>query len=125
MTVFGNNNRAASLAVSDHRPVWARFQTDLPDDDASDVTTASPATSWDELKAPPVADSSSPNQSPTSLININTASKEKLESLYGVGPVIADRIIAGRPYVGEDDLIRVKGIGPKKMASIRPTIRVK
>ena len=28
VTVFGNNDRAASLAVSDHRPVWARFNTD-------------------------------------------------------------------------------------------------
>ena len=34
-TDFGNDDRAANLAVSDHRPVWAVFRTDL-DDDAID-----------------------------------------------------------------------------------------
>ena len=32
-TDFGNNDKAASLAVSDHRPVWAVFRMDLEDDD--------------------------------------------------------------------------------------------
>ena len=31
-TDFGNNDRAASLAVSDHRPVWGEFRTDIDDD---------------------------------------------------------------------------------------------
>ena len=31
-TDFGNNDKAASLAVSDHRPVWADFRTDKDDD---------------------------------------------------------------------------------------------
>ena len=31
--VFGNDDQAASLAVSDHRPVWAVFRTDMQDDD--------------------------------------------------------------------------------------------
>ena len=33
VTVFDNDDRAASLAVSDHRPVWATFVTDEVDDD--------------------------------------------------------------------------------------------
>lgn len=32
---FGNDDTAASLAVSDHRPVWAVFGTNLEDDDGS------------------------------------------------------------------------------------------
>ena len=35
-TDFGNNDKAASLAVSDHRPIWAVFRTSL-DDDGSDA----------------------------------------------------------------------------------------
>lgn len=31
-TDFGNDDKAANLAVSDHRPVWAVFRTDLDDD---------------------------------------------------------------------------------------------
>ena len=33
VTVFDNDDRAASLAVSDHRPIWAPFRTDGVDDD--------------------------------------------------------------------------------------------
>ena len=32
-TDFGNNDKAASLAVSDHRPVWGTFDTGSKDDD--------------------------------------------------------------------------------------------
>jgi len=53
------------------------------------------------------------------LININTASLQHLESLPGVGPVIAQRIVNQRPFATVDDLIRVKGLGKKKMAQIR------
>ena len=33
---FGNDDKAANLAVSDHRPVWAVFGTNFEDDDGSD-----------------------------------------------------------------------------------------
>ena len=35
-TDFGNDDKAANLAVSDHRPVWAIFGTNLEDDDGGD-----------------------------------------------------------------------------------------
>lgn len=35
-TDFGNDDKAANLAVSDHRPVWAVFRTDLDDDDSDE-----------------------------------------------------------------------------------------
>ena len=35
-TDFGNDDQAASLAVSDHRPIWAVFRTNF-DDDGSDA----------------------------------------------------------------------------------------
>ena len=42
------------------------------------------------------------------LIDINTASKETLETLKGVGPVRAEAIVKGRPYKGKDDLVQKK-----------------
>lgn len=57
-------------------------------------------------------------------VNINTASKEQLESLPGIGPKKADAIIAGRPYNSVDELDRVPGIGPKILAQLKPEVTV-
>lgn len=64
-----------------------------------------------EVKTPP---------SPPSVLDLNTAGKKELQSIKGIGPVLAERIIAGRPYRTVDDLLKVKGIGPKKLENIRP-----
>jgi competence protein ComEC len=58
-------------------------------------------------------------------INVNTATPTELEALPGVGPVIARRIIEGRPYGSVDDLERVKGIGKKRLEEIRSLVTVK
>lgn len=57
--------------------------------------------------------------------NINKATAAQLEALPGIGKVIAQRIIDNRPYVTVDELeAKVKGIGPKKMAQLRPLVTV-
>src|SRR4030042_5640139 len=57
---------------------------------------------------------------PQSLLDLNTATEKELQSIKGIGPVLAERIIAGRPYRTVDDLLKVKGIGPKILETIRP-----
>ena len=59
-------------------------------------------------------------KSPQGLLNLNTATGKELQSIKGIGPVLAKRIIAGRPYSTVDDLLKVKGIGPNKLEKIRP-----
>lgn len=41
-------------------------------------------------------------------LDLNTANKEQLEALKGVGPVRAAAIVKGRPYKGKDELVRRK-----------------
>jgi competence ComEA-like helix-hairpin-helix protein len=57
-----------------------------------------------------------------SLVNVNTATAAELEALPGIGPMIARRIIEGRPYRSVDDLDRVKGIGRRRLEEIRPLV---
>lgn len=56
-------------------------------------------------------------------ININTADKETLSQLSGVGPVIADRIIEYREKNGAfksvEEITEVKGIGPGILMKIK------
>ena len=57
---------------------------------------------------------------PLGKIDINTATEEELKTIPGVGPVMAARIIAARPFQSADDLKKVNGIGDKKYETIRP-----
>ncbi|OGP80507.1 MAG: hypothetical protein A2Z13_03605 [Deltaproteobacteria bacterium RBG_16_64_85] len=43
-------------------------------------------------------------------VDINTASKEQLEALPGIGPKKAQAVIDGRPYQNTEDIMKVKGI---------------
>ena len=45
-----------------------------------------------------------------------------MEALPGIGPVIARRIVEGRPYRSVEELERVKGIGKKRLEEIRPLV---
>lgn len=59
-------------------------------------------------------------KSPQGLFNLNTATGKELQSIKGIGPVLAKRIIAGRPYRTVDDLSKIKGISSKRLKNIRP-----
>lgn len=62
---------------------------------------------------------------PGEKININTASKEQLDALPGVGPTKAQAIIDGRPYNAPEDIMKVKGIKEGTFNKIKDLITVK
>jgi competence protein ComEA len=61
-------------------------------------------------------------------ININRATVGDFDSLNGIGPVIANRIVSYRkthgPFITIEDLQKVSGIGAAKFAQIKSKIRV-
>src|SRR3954466_11967398 len=65
---------------------------------------------------------------PTALVNINTADEPTLETLNGVGPVLAAAIIQYRtehgPFSSIDQLDEVSGIGPATLEDLRSQVTV-
>lgn len=59
-------------------------------------------------------------------IHLNQATVAELDDLPGIGPVIAERIVAHReangPFATVDDLLEVPGIGEAKLASLRDLV---
>lgn len=55
-------------------------------------------------------------------ININTATKEQLTTLNGVGDSTAQKIIGGRPYTQITDLLNVSGIGQATLDKFKDKI---
>src|SRR5882724_170906 len=60
---------------------------------------------------------------PVQPININAANFEQLQEVPGIGPATADKILQMRksygPFKSVDDLLAIRGIGPKRLEKMR------
>lgn len=94
-----------------------------------------PLTAQDSIMLAAIAEAVSPDGSITAepadtacggLLDINTATSEQLEELPGIGPALAGRILAARDSLGgfkeAEELLTVRGIGPKRLDKIRPLV---
>ena len=69
-----------------------------------------------------------PGAPPAAPVNLNTATAEQLDTLDGVGPATATKILEWRQAHGGfrtvEDLAQVPGIGPKKLAALKPKVQL-
>lgn len=77
-----------------------------------------------ELTTLPVGATQPPTGATGGLIDINHATPGELESLPGIGPVTAAKIIAARPFGAIDELDSRGVVGPSVMEQIRDLITV-
>ena len=98
--------------------------------DISDINLARVAIDGEQIYVGYVPKTSSPTAKSgkkfTGVININRATKSEFDSLVGIGPVIAARIVSYRnqngPFMALEDLIKVPGVGPKTLEKMRPRL---
>jgi competence protein ComEA len=106
----------------------------LPKADLSLLNLAAPLTDGTQILVPKsgppgavVPGGTAPGSS-TGLININSASATELETLSGIGEVLAATIIEYRdqngPFASVDDLMDVSGIGPATLEEIRDQVTI-
>ena len=55
-------------------------------------------------------------------VDVNRASVAELASLDGIGPKLAARIVAARPFGRVDDVAHVAGVGQRRLARLRPRL---
>lgn len=98
-----------------------RINLSRPVEDGELIEVPGPESSDPDLVGSPVG-------SVDGLVSINRATATELETLPGVGPVLAGRIVQHREDHGHfdtvEDLLDVTGIGEAKLASIRDLIKV-
>lgn len=109
-----------ATVMIDNSKIYIPFETDY---DCNLLTFNLPKQVVD-IVIPPVEDETeqeSENEQ-EGCVSINSGTQEELETLNGVGPSMAQKIIAGRPYSILEDLLNVSGIGEATFNKFKDSI---
>ena len=118
--------------VGDGERIWVPVRGEEPPDEiagrSAGPVEGAPGSAGAGGSASPGPDGDGTDGSGTPLVDINTADQPLLETLPGVGPVTAQRILQWRTDNGRfstpEELLEVSGIGPRTLEQLRPHITV-
>ncbi len=103
----------------------------LPDADLRALNLAAPVRDGEQIAVPGRSEAVAVGGGAvdaTGRVRINLADAVELQALPGVGPVLAERILAYRdehgPFAAAEDLLDVSGIGESKLSSLRDSVVV-
>ena len=97
-----------------------------PDADPDRVNLAAPLIDGAQVRLPALGEPAMPDELDGGPVNLNLADTSRLESLPGIGPTLARAIVderdRGGPFAQVDDLVRVPGLGPVRIESLRDLV---
>jgi competence protein ComEA len=123
----GFTNKANSIALNLATLLEDGARVQVPIQIQTEVPSPAISTMSEDNQAPHNP-TSPPVESRSEQININTADQATLETLSGIGPVTAQKIISFRkengPFTSIEEIQKVKGIGPVTFEKIKDFITV-
>lgn len=111
-----------SAVMKDNSKVYIPFESDY---NCNLLAFSLPKEVVDIINAPQESNDDVDNGDSTNdggCISINNATLQELETLNGVGPSTAQKIIDGRPYSKIEDLLNVSGIGEATLNKFKDSI---
>jgi competence protein ComEA len=111
-------------ALHDVWSIWTDRRSDRPRAPVADTAQVAEKPSGVSSTAAATSDVSPPGAP----VDLNRAGAQDLESLPGIGPVLARRILEQRQRVGAfhrvEELLAVRGVGPRLLSRLEPLISV-